>query len=248
MTTHFLKYILNNSVLLHRSGNLNLWDMIIYGGNWKLEFMWTMYISLQQLQENSWTENANISEQELCCVEKYFKKLLWERLMICPFTTKKKPDAQKKAPTSRTLFANHNEWTLSLITVQQDIMHIIKMLWSNSCPLKIQEWIHTQQEISHLIKQIMVFIYSHLSGSNTTCYLRLQSVWLRNILPTPSGQKRANLNGRLHIVGVKIGKNCYPLHFVHSRFYLWSPSLSQIGQTLSPNYTLKTGPVHPSKI
>ena len=71
----------------------------------------------------------------------------------------------------------------------------------------------------------MVFIYSHLLGTNTTCYLRLQPVWSRNILPTPSGQKRANLNGRLHIMGVKIGKNCYPLHFLQRRFYLWSPIL-----------------------
>jgi hypothetical protein len=97
------------------------------------------------------------------------------------------------------------------------------MSWSNSCPLKFQEWTRAQQETSHLIKQTMVFIHSYLLGCNTTCYLRWLPVCWRNILPAPSGQKRVNLNGGLHMAGSMIRKNCYPLHFVQSRFYLQSP-------------------------
>jgi len=54
------------------------------------------------------------------CVEKYFKKLLWERSMIYP-ALQKYLMHKKMLPCQEHFFANHNEWPRSLITVQHVI-------------------------------------------------------------------------------------------------------------------------------
>jgi uncharacterized membrane protein YjgN (DUF898 family) len=125
-------------VLLHRSGNLNLCNNYLWG-----KLKGRVYVNNTHFfatERRFLNRNCQyFRTTAVSCVEKYFKKLLWERLMICP-ALQKILDAQKKCyHVKNTFLLITMNGQKSLIIVQFDIMLIIIMSWSNFCPLKFQE-------------------------------------------------------------------------------------------------------------